>query len=510
MPEDFLIKLNKLIKNEWKLAFFSAIIVGFITHMYVFTNMLPNHDGILNAYSEQLKRFASGRFFLSPVSGITSFFDLPWINGIFSILYLALTSVICTELFKLRKYLSIIIVSGLIVTFPTVGSTFSYMFTADAYMAGILLAGLSVLITNRTKFGFIPGGVILYISMGIYQANLPIVLCIVVSWFINEIIVNKTRLKSILLDLCRQIIMTAIGMGLYTITFKVYEKIGNVTSYQGIDQIGKQDGNVVEIFTKILDTAAHFFFRGLVTDAPINLFEILNSLLILLIILGIILAVYENKIYRAPFRIVLLLVSIILLPIFGYILYFVSPGVLYHMLMIMSLVFIYIIPVLIYDKLTLSNILVKPVAWGTVIILFLTIFNFAVISNISYFNMTLKYEKSFALANRVLNRMEQTEGYENVSKIVIVGKEVVHTKIGTEIIPNSIPSMTGATGEIFIVEPYHFTEMLSTRFGTTLKEVKDEQFEHLVRSDLIKQMDTWPSNDSIRIIDDIVIVKFSD
>lgn len=89
MPEEIFRKFNTIIKKNWKVAFFSAIIIGFLTHMYVFTNMLPNHDGVNNIYDAQ-RKFYSGRFFLSPVSGISSYFDLPWINGTLGILYLAL------------------------------------------------------------------------------------------------------------------------------------------------------------------------------------------------------------------------------------------------------------------------------------------------------------------------------------------------------------------------------------------------------------------------------------
>lgn len=66
--------------------------------------MLPNHDGLNNIYDAQ-RKFSSGRFFLSPFSGISSYFDLPWVNGSLSILYLALTAVILTEFFKTHKKL---------------------------------------------------------------------------------------------------------------------------------------------------------------------------------------------------------------------------------------------------------------------------------------------------------------------------------------------------------------------------------------------------------------------
>src|SRR5690606_13411018 len=107
MPEDFFGKWFKRIKPQWQTAFISAAVFGFLTPMYIFTSSWRDHDGIIRIYSPQ-QGFQMGRFFLTPFSGIGSYFELPWINGILSGFYLALTAVVLTELFRLKKKLSIV------------------------------------------------------------------------------------------------------------------------------------------------------------------------------------------------------------------------------------------------------------------------------------------------------------------------------------------------------------------------------------------------------------------
>ena len=34
------------LKKEWKLAFWSAFLLGLVVHLYKFTNLLPNHDSL--------------------------------------------------------------------------------------------------------------------------------------------------------------------------------------------------------------------------------------------------------------------------------------------------------------------------------------------------------------------------------------------------------------------------------------------------------------------------------
>ena len=102
MPELFLKNVWANVNKEWKIAWISTFVIGLLTHLYVMTNTLPNHDGLVNIYHSQMK-FSSGRFFLGPFSGISSYFDLPWINGLLSIIYLALMTVLLVEIFRIQE-----------------------------------------------------------------------------------------------------------------------------------------------------------------------------------------------------------------------------------------------------------------------------------------------------------------------------------------------------------------------------------------------------------------------
>ncbi|WP_110111537.1 glucosyltransferase domain-containing protein [Bacillus sp. CGMCC 1.16541] len=510
MPEEFLKKLKEHTKSEWKLAFISAAVIGLLTHMYVFTNMLPNHDGLTNIYNTQLK-FQSGRFFLGPLSGISSFFDLPWVNGIVAIFYLALMTVIVVELFEIRKTVSIILTAGLIVTFPTVSATFSYMFTADGYMAGNLLAVVAILLTKKYRFGFIPASLIFYISVGVYQANLPLLLMFIAVWLIRELLFTDLSIVALTRYMIRFVSMTVIGMGLYALTFKGYQHFfsGKITDYQGLDQIGQSSGSVTDQLMKINDSFLAFFFRGFLTDAPVNVFELLNIGLFMTLVFMIVWSLVRNKLYTQISRMLMLVVCVGSLPILTYMLYFVSPGVEYHMLMVMSLVTVYLLPIIFYDRIEFPSFLANTYSWSVVVLSVMTIFNFAIISNIAYFNMSLKYERSYATVNRMLDRMEQTEGYEQATQIAVIGYLSMKTELSSVKVADNIPSMTGAMGDTFLFQPYHYEYMLANQFGKKLNRVDEEELAVLRASDTVREMDSWPASDSIKVVEDTLIIKLS-
>ena len=113
-------KVNKIkISNETKLAFWSALIFGFITHMYVITNMLFSPDSI-GYYVSKNDKLTSGRWFLYVPSAISSDYTLPWVIGVLSLLYIAISVVIIINIFELKTKTSKLLTSALIVTFPTI------------------------------------------------------------------------------------------------------------------------------------------------------------------------------------------------------------------------------------------------------------------------------------------------------------------------------------------------------------------------------------------------------
>ena len=195
MPEELIGKWLNKIKPQWKTAFYAAAFLGLLTHIFMFTNYMPHHDGIVSIYTPQ-HGFEMGRFFLTPFSGIGSYFDLPWLNGLLSIFFLALTAAALAELFQLRKNISIILTAGLLATFPIVTATLSYSFTADGYMLASFVTVLALVLTVKYKYGFLPGAMLLYLGVSVYQANFPFFLTMATVYLINEILFNPISLKS--------------------------------------------------------------------------------------------------------------------------------------------------------------------------------------------------------------------------------------------------------------------------------------------------------------------------
>ncbi len=79
-----------------------------------------------------------GRWFLPYASGISSSYELPWLNGILSILYISIAVVFICKTFDVKGRLTAALIGAVTVTFPTVISTFTYCYVTDAYSLAFL------------------------------------------------------------------------------------------------------------------------------------------------------------------------------------------------------------------------------------------------------------------------------------------------------------------------------------------------------------------------------------
>lgn len=531
LPEQFFTKINQKIKAEWRFAFFSAFLLGFLVHLYRLTNPLLTWDSIYNFHDPQ-NTIHLGRCFLTLTCGISSYYDLPAVNGLLSLLYLSLTVVCITELFGLKKRLSIFLTAAVTLTFPTVASTLLYMYTADGYFLAMLLAALAVLLTLKYRLGFLPGLLLLCLSYGSYQAYISYAVMLSLIWALLQLLTTKISLKNFFRQMARFLLLGISGTLLYIVANKLLSVLEGIraSDYQGVSTM-KIPG-----FTEILHAVpaavtefVYFFFGPL---DVVNLFKILNLLLFALLFVLVICSFRKSGIFKAPARLILCLVCFGLLPFGCCLIYFVTPDVRYHMLMMMGFSLIYLLPVLLTDRLSdtasctvlssrassmaserqtsehaqTSKCFAAPLSWAVLALTLLTAYNFALIDNIAYIHAGHSYEKTYALAVEMMDRIEQTEGYEDASRLCVIG----HFDNSDKISINFPPNMTGIKEGYLATEQNHFAAFFETYLSLELEGCSEEEQKAIGASSVVQGMGSWPAKDSVRIKNDIVIIKIGE
>ena len=91
MLDDKLKALWARISPPQKAAFFGCFLSGYLVPLYVFTNIIPNSDGLSRIFDPQ-QMTVSGRWFLHFASYFNGFTQMPAVIGLFSVLFLALAA----------------------------------------------------------------------------------------------------------------------------------------------------------------------------------------------------------------------------------------------------------------------------------------------------------------------------------------------------------------------------------------------------------------------------------
>lgn len=503
------------VKWQWKVAFTATFILGLLIHLYKFTNTLLNHDSIYNFYSTQ-NIVRSGRWFLSIACGISSYFDLPWVNGILSITLIAITVVVIVELFGVKNPVLILIISGLTAAFPGITETFFFEFTADGYMLAMLLAALAAYCSKFEYSSFkwsALSALFVCLSCGIYQAYVSFSLLLTLCYFVNELLENRYESKVYWKFILKQICIYAVGMISYYVIWKICMTVQGVSAnnYQGISDVSNLSGITISVswlirgFANCIKTIIVFFLEWNVLKHGITLYACLNILFIIAFLGGLFVAVYKSGLFRRKIHLLLCLLSLLLcIPCAG-IWHFASEEVGYRPMMLQCLVILYIFCAIIFDRWC------KTYASNVVgLLLAIIVFNNSIIANISYYYMDKCYEQSYATGLEIVMRIHDMEGNNNFEQIAVVGsRKDVSTALSSEE-ANHIYMMSRRLETDLLFDRNHVQLYLEGMFGIDYDFLSASESEALELQDEVIEMEAWPSTDSMQVIDGILIIKIGE
>ena len=505
-------KIYGRISASDKTAFLSAFICGLMVHMPAMLMDVPNHDGLSSMYFSQ-NMITSGRWFLAAVCAVSSFYTVPWIIGLIGILELAITAVLLKRIFKVENGITIFLISALLVSFPSLASTFAYVFTLDGYMAGLLLAVLAVYLAGEGHLIF--GGVTLAFSLGTYQAYLPFAMLLSICLVWEKMTSGDKNAIKKCLD---YVYMGMIGAVLYLVLLKVLLAIeGKVLdTYQGIDNLENTglSHRISALPSLYKDFVKFTFSKGFLTG---DVCAVAGGILAVCAAVSAVYLIVRNSLYKKAWFYFVLLISAVLVPLSANIVLMITPDVKYHLIMRYQWVLFLIVSVVLCDKAVEKTDKDKDkdkyktcLSWLGSFAAFVIIIAYAVTDNIGYTNLQRKYEKTYAYALRLLDRIEQTEGYYQGVPIAIMGVIGDDEFPPTEVTEPSTSEMIGLTGDYLIYTSDNYEAFIKYYMGATLNFVSEEKEAEIYYSDEYIAMESFPKETSVRMIDGIICVKTED
>lgn len=519
--------LKKYITSQKKCAFCAAVVVGLIVHMVVMISDWPNHDGLASMYFDQ-NMITSGRWFLTVACGFSSYFTLPWVIGILGILYLGITAMLLVDITEIRSNIAAGFVGALLVSFPALASTFAYVFTLDGYMLALLLAVAAVAVTKKYKWGWIGGAVMLAFSLGTYQAYLPfaVLLCMYMV-VLRE--ADKGTVKQKILDCLHYLYMGIGGAALYYIILKILMAVeGKVLdTYQGISGLEGEalSGGILSTLPEMYLDFIRFTLKSKILTT--NVFSLIAFVILAVVALYVFIRItIKRKWFATPWFYITAILMCAVLPAATNIVMVVSPDVNYHLIMRYQWVLFPILLIAFADN--FGELLVVPaidktgvknngkqaakkanavLSWGLALSAAVLVMCYAVADNIGYENLSKKYEKTYSYCVRLLDRIEQTDGYYQGIPIAMIGVVSDNEYPSTDLTVGVTDNMIGLYGDYLVYKNLDYQSFMENYLGASLNFLSGDIIADIYYSDEYRAMGSFPAADSISIVDGIMYIK---
>lgn len=506
--------INEIPRRLW-ITFFSTIILGLFIHMPMFTKKLPNWDDMHHTFHFDYGVF-SGRWFVPIISKLDGAYSMPWVIGVFSLIIIAISACLLVKIMDIKQPIFCIIVAALMVSFPTVTATFTYMFTAMPYIMSLLLAILSVYFSEKGKIGWILSILLITFSLGLYQSYIGVTAALFVYRVFMMCFDNEMNYKQIIKRGLKYIGILLFGLLIYMLIVKLSTWQTGLSAYKGIDSMGKIP---LDRIPELISNAYISYFEFFVKD-ELNLFTSWLSILflsfpIVSIFLVQVLAV-KNQMNKVNYLFSWVLLFLIL-PLAGNIIFLMVPDSEPHILMLYGLIIILIMPLSLYEKTMvhvdeknkyLSKAMILS-GWIIALVLLTTSYQNLLSANKVYFKMSLAYEQTIAYSNRLIFAVENTQGYQKDMPIVFIGSP--NTNQIDPIGHNEDVKLVGVPNFKTNIGSYAYYAFLNEYIGYTgtVYMSKSTIARTYAKEPEVMQMPTYPENGGIIIRDAYVIVKFS-
>lgn len=507
---------NKISANE-KLCFFSALFFAFFTHTYMLTNKFSNGDDACNFQGVGVASEV-GRWFLPRLNKITVIESNPWYNGVLALVLISLSCVFIYKTLGLKRKISAVLLSAIVITFPSLASTMSYMFTMDLYAYGLLFAVVAAyLVSRKNKWLVLPAMFFLVLSMGLYQSYICFTITLLLMVMVADLF--KDESENAAKKYFIQGIIYAAFLGLSTASYIITCRL----IYPGIvdeqmHNVGAMGQIKITRVPKLIAKAYYRFFRFFVlADYSFvgSFWQFLNiAILLLMGVLWIILLVRYKK---DKWRMALILLATALLPLGNSFVDIMAPDAAFSTLMIYQfcLVYVALLGLLeLFPKVNTFSKLNAPfqmVSFVGVICILLTILLQFQVTAIAYFHTDLASRHCISYLERIIGHVEAMDGYQKYDPIRILGHFDEESAYG---LPRQdeelLKDLSGIAHEHDIMTQYVRERMVNVYLGTQIPECDMDENDIYSSTTEYQEMNIYPGDGSIRKIGDCWIVKLSE
>lgn len=502
-----------------KEVFLVTVIIGLFTHLYALTNKLPAIDDLscVNSYGAGS---GLGRWFLD-VLGLIKHkvfgnYSAPAWNGVVAILLIAIGSVLLCRILEIKSRIAAVLVGAIMVSFPAVTSYMLYAYTSYYYCLGLVLVLYGVYIEKekQTWKSFLASSFILSMGIGIYQAFLPLAATVFLVILFMDVVRAKYDAGQIIKKGIVFLVSIMSCLVIYYVANVLIQKALGVIpgDYKGAERFGsvileKKFGLFCYIYETLFALLKGNFYG--ITSKP-WLCVLLGGLYVLVAVIWVIQCIRLFRQKRSDLAFLLIIIGF-LLPIAIHSLFIMVEAQYFYTLMLYSDAMLFIIPIALIELPEVQKGIKRQLClvsrWFVYITAILSCLLFSIQASGVYLEMDMSLRATESYYTTVITQIKSLDDYNPEYPVVFVGNSVDSTLYDLEEAYFKPVSVGGARGTKETVRGVFLDLFLEQYCGYTQKvELNGEN----VDDKILSAMPCYPKPGSIAVVEDRIVVKFSE
>ena len=497
---------------DWQKLKFIALwvfAIGLVAHGYCYFNGNFSHDSLYSIYEQSPELMISVGRYLRPLYRLLrGNFTLPVINGFLFLCFLSLSVYLLTDILRIQKKSLVALTCGLLTANTTIAlMNATYLHDADAYGFALLLALAGVWVSLRLRHGNCYAILFYFASLGIYQAYIDVAIYLFLILALVRLLQGE-GVKKVYLQTIRNLLPIAAGMVLYFLGILVTQHMTQVSG-GGLYNDPTAVFSLRSLSDRFLSCAwaLYLWFFSSAAHAP----GVVIGANLLMLALTALLLVSMIRRRQLPGSSVWGIIGILFLIPFGMNAVTLLSNVC-HWLTVFACYLSYLCaPVLIglYDEDPAGSKCTRFSRKVWAVLAAVLIFDSCLYSNEIYLKKELENAATLSTFTRIVDRMEQTEGFvPGQTDVAFVG-----LLYGSPLSKERDGFVHVATGlwHNFSTTYYETYEVyLSYYLGYPAHCVSLERIQEYEQMEQVIAMPSFPAAGSVRMVEDVLVIKLSD
>ena len=430
MQKSFAEKLYESVRTkaaENALPLLTAFLTGLIAYTFCFTHKLEIHDDLNNMFSQGYP-VSSGRWGLAFIEKLFPTVSIPWFNGLVSLLLISLAVCLIIRMFEIRKPLLQLLLSAVLVAFPSQMTTFAYMFTTIQYAVSLLLSVTAAYCLTRQKNlrQMVFAGVLLVISLSIYQPYLAVCTSLLIVWCFSLCLSEEHTGREVVVLGLRYIVVIVISMLVYYGILALVKRFSDMPLNEYAENNLNSFSDILRGVLVAYTSFAGYFLRGHYDIVRPGI-SFAAHLVLLLVTIFLLVLHFVSPRSRIKGRLWAALLCLFLLPLGINCLRLISS--LFHNLMVYGFVSFYVLVAVVLErclpeagekwKVPAGNLCTDVTAASLAVILISNVY----FANAIYLDMYMQEEQAKAFYQGVVASLTQQEDFDENSWVVFFGEK---------------------------------------------------------------------------------------